>query len=142
MAVFAGNRFFRLQPMPAPGGESTHQQILPISALGHEYVAAPYETRRKDLQPEEISYRIVGSFEGTVLTYDPAVPGAPGSVGQGQAGLGNVQVRWSGLTSSRFRTWETSSEIRTPPNQRLGVKPRHLKLRSPEGRKFQLHTSS
>lgn len=84
VAVFAGNRFFRLQPMPAPGGESTHQQILPISALGHEYVAAPYETRRKDLQPEEISYRIVGSFEGTVLTYDPAVPGAPGSVGQGQ----------------------------------------------------------
>ncbi|HZF55286.1 MAG TPA: IgGFc-binding protein [Polyangiaceae bacterium] len=84
VAVLAGNRFFRLQPTPAPGGESTHQQILPISALGHEYVAAPFETRRKDLQPEVINYRIVGTFEGTALAFDPPVPGAPASIGQGQ----------------------------------------------------------
>jgi hypothetical protein len=84
VAVLAGNRFFRLQPTPAPGGESTHQQILPISALGHEYVAAPFETRRKDLQPEVINYRMVGAFDGTVLTFDPPVAGAPASLSQGQ----------------------------------------------------------
>jgi len=84
VAVFAGNRFFRFQPVPAPGGESTHQQIFPVSALGHEYVAAPYETRRADLAPEEIHYRLVGAFEGTELTYDPPVPAAPATLGQGQ----------------------------------------------------------
>ncbi|UQA56182.1 IgGFc-binding protein [Polyangium aurulentum] len=84
VAVFAGNRFYRLQPAPAPGGESTHQQISPVTALAGEYVAAPYETRRKDLTPESIHYRIVGAFDGTLLAFDPPVPGAPGSLEQGQ----------------------------------------------------------
>lgn len=84
VAVFTGNRFFRLQPMPAPGGESTHQQIFPVSALSHEYVAAPYETRRADLLPEDIHYRLVGAFDGTTLTFDPPVAGAPAKVDQGQ----------------------------------------------------------
>ncbi|MDI1428444.1 IgGFc-binding protein [Polyangium sorediatum] len=84
VAVITGNRFFRLQPMPAPGGEATHQQILPVSALANEYVAAPYETRRKDLQPENIHYRIVGVADGTTLTFDPPVAGAPQTLAQGQ----------------------------------------------------------
>jgi hypothetical protein len=84
VAVFAGNRFFRLQPMPDPGGESTHQQIFPVSALSHEYVAAPYETRRKDLLPEDIHYRLVGAKDGTTLTFDPPIAGAPAKVDQGQ----------------------------------------------------------
>jgi hypothetical protein len=84
VAVLAGNRFFRLQPVDAPGGESTHQQVLPVSALSHEYVAAPYETRRKDLLPEDIHYRIVGAIDGTTLAFDPVVMGAPDKVGQGE----------------------------------------------------------
>jgi hypothetical protein len=83
IAMFTGNRFFRDQPMPEPGGESTHQQIVAVSALGNEYLAAPYETRRADLAPELIHYRLVGAFDGTTLSYDPPVPGAPTSVGQG-----------------------------------------------------------
>ena len=59
MAVHTGNQFLRLQPKPGPGGESAHQQLLPVSALSHTYVAAPYETRRKDLKPEAIRYRLV-----------------------------------------------------------------------------------
>ncbi len=84
VGLFAGNRFLRLQPMPAPGGESTHQQNLAIAALGSAYVAAPYETRRKDLAPEEVDYRIVGVVDGTTLEYDPPIAGAPTTLAEGQ----------------------------------------------------------
>src|SRR5262249_575827 len=84
VAVFAGNRFFRLQPMDEPGGEETHGQIPPVSALGTEYVAAPYATRRADLAPEAIPYRFVGAVDGTQLTYDPPITGAPTSLDLGQ----------------------------------------------------------
>ena len=84
VAVVAGNRFFRDQPTPGPGGEGTHQQILPLDALGHRYVAAPYTTRRMDLAPEVIPYRIVGGADGTVLTFDPAITGAPTTLARGQ----------------------------------------------------------
>jgi hypothetical protein len=84
VAVVAGNRFFRLQPTPGPGGEGTHQQILPVGALGHRYVAAPYTTRRMDLAPENIPYRLVGAVDGTTLTFDPAVAGAPTTLMRGQ----------------------------------------------------------
>ena len=84
VAMFTGNRFFRLQPTPGPGGESTHQQLPAVSSLGHEYVAAPYETRRADLQREEVHYRIVGAFDGTTLAYDPPVSGAPAVLAQGE----------------------------------------------------------
>jgi hypothetical protein len=83
VAVMAGNRFFRLQPTPAPGGESTHQQILPVRALASEYVAAPYDTRRADLMPEAIHYRLVGSVDGTTLTFDPPVSGAATTMDRG-----------------------------------------------------------
>ena len=84
VAVFAGNRFFRLQPMTEPGGEEAHGQIPPVSALGTEYVAAPYATRRADLMPEAINYRIVGAVDGTQLTYDPPTAAAPATVSLAQ----------------------------------------------------------
>lgn len=84
VAVFAGNRFLRLQPMDAPGGDSTHQQLVPVSALSNEYVGAPYETRRRDLMPESIPYRIVGAADGTRLTFDPPIAGAPTDLARGQ----------------------------------------------------------
>jgi hypothetical protein len=84
VALHAGNRFLRLQPQPAPGGESAHQQNLAVSALGVEYVAAPYETRRKDLAPEDVEYRFVGVVDGTELSYDPPVAGAPATLAKGQ----------------------------------------------------------
>ena len=84
VAVVAGNRFFRLQTTPGPGGEGTHQQILPVDALGHRYVAAPFTTRRMDLAPESIPYRLVGAVDGTTLTFDPAIAGAPATLARGQ----------------------------------------------------------
>ena len=70
---------------PQGGGcDSAHQQVPPVAALGSLYVAPPYATRRADLQPESIRYRLVGTVAGTQLTYDPAVPGAPTTIAVGQ----------------------------------------------------------
>lgn len=97
VALHTGNRFLRLQPMAAPGGEATHQQNHAVTALGDEYVAAAYETRRADLAPEEIEYRVVGAVDGTTLSYDPPVAGAPAALAQGQvvdfAATGSFRVR-------------------------------------------------
>lgn len=84
ITVVAGSRFFRQQTVEAPGGEATHHQIQPVSALGSEYVAAPYETRRKDMAEESVLYRIVGAVDGTGLTFDPPVAGAPKTVGRAE----------------------------------------------------------
>jgi len=65
VSVTAGEDFFRLQPAPEPGGEATHAQIAPTSALGNDYAISPYATRRSDLAEESIHYRIVGIVDGT-----------------------------------------------------------------------------
>lgn len=54
----------------------TQQQNLAVSALGVEYIGAPYETRRRDLAPEDVEHRFVGVV-GTELSDDPPIPGAP-----------------------------------------------------------------
>lgn len=64
--------------------DSAHQQVPPISGLGYDYVGAPYTTRKKDLGEESIVYRIVGVVDGTTLTYDPPVTGAPATLDRGQ----------------------------------------------------------
>jgi hypothetical protein len=84
VAVFTGNRFYRQQPKPGPGGESTHQQLIAVSALASEYVGAPFPTRRKDGVPEPIRYRFVGAVDGTTLTFDPPISTAPASLARGQ----------------------------------------------------------
>ncbi len=66
------------------GCDSAHQEIPPVSALGSEYVAPPYATRRADLMPESIIYRVVGTTAGTTLTYSPAVAGAPTALDVGE----------------------------------------------------------
>jgi hypothetical protein len=84
VSVAAGDDFFRLQPFSEPGGEATHVQIAPTSALGHDYAVSPYTTRRADLEEESIFYRIVGIVDGTTLTFDPPEPDAPSTTGQAQ----------------------------------------------------------
>ena len=66
------------------GCDSAHQQVPPVAAFGSEYAVPPYTTRRADLQPESIRYRFVGAVNGTTLTYDPAVSGAPTTLAEGQ----------------------------------------------------------
>jgi hypothetical protein len=64
--------------------DSLHQQIPPVSALGHEYVAVKYRNRwdgREDSPP----WHLLGMVDGTQLRYEPAAPpGAPSSLARGE----------------------------------------------------------
>ena len=86
VAFMGGNGYLCLGSMTSTGGgcDSGHQQIAPVSALGNEYSAAPYTTRRADGMDESLPYRIVGMVDGTTLTYDPPVSGAPSTLKLGQ----------------------------------------------------------
>ena len=77
--------FVQSQTLGPGGGESSHQQIAPVKAMGSEYVGAGVVTRLQGLGPESTPYRIVGAVDGTTLTYDPAPPnGAPAALAPGQ----------------------------------------------------------
>jgi hypothetical protein len=86
IAFTGGSGLLCLGSQTSTGGgcDCSHQQIPPVSALGSEYVAPPYATRRADLQPESIPYRVVGTVAGTTLTFTPPIPGAPTTLGVGQ----------------------------------------------------------
>jgi len=86
VAVTSGTTYLCASNASSSGGgcDSGHQLVPPVSALGYEYVAAPYATRRQDMKDETINYRIVGAADGTTLTFAPAVPGAPMTLGRGQ----------------------------------------------------------
>ncbi|MBI2396098.1 MAG: IgGFc-binding protein [Deltaproteobacteria bacterium] len=85
VAFVGGAGYLCLKTETATGGgcDSVHQMIPPISALGAEYAAAPYVTRRSDLAPESVPYRIVGMVDGTKLVFDPPIGGAPTTLSRG-----------------------------------------------------------
>jgi hypothetical protein len=63
--------------------DSAHQQIPPVKALGHEYVAVRY--RNRTMTDETPPWRIVGAVDKTTLSYSPTVPtGAPTTINNGQ----------------------------------------------------------
>ena len=63
--------------------DSAHQQIPPVKALGHEYVAVRY--RNRTMTDETPPWRLVGAVDGTKLTYVPTPPnGAPATINNGQ----------------------------------------------------------
>jgi hypothetical protein len=87
IAFVGGSALLCLQSATSPTGggcDCGHQQNLPVAALGSAYVAAPYATRQADMSPESIPYRLVGAVDGTVLTYDPPVAGAPSAIDLGR----------------------------------------------------------
>lgn len=64
--------------------DSGHQQLLPVSAMGHRYVAVRYRDRTAGAN-ESPPWTLVGAVDGTTLTYDPAPPaGAPATLVSGQ----------------------------------------------------------
>jgi hypothetical protein len=69
--------------LEAPACDGMHMQIPPVRALGSEYVAVRYRDRDPSYQ-ESPPWRFVGAVDGTALTYDPPVAGAPPSLGRGQ----------------------------------------------------------
>ena len=66
-----------------PACDGMHQQIPPVKALGHEYVAVRYRNRLSSLN-ESPPWRFVGAVNGTTLTYDPPQTGAPTTLSEGQ----------------------------------------------------------
>ena len=64
--------------------DAAHQNIPPVRALGHRYAAVRYRNRFVG-QEETVPWRIVGTTDGTTLTYSPAAPpGAPTTLAPGQ----------------------------------------------------------
>jgi hypothetical protein len=62
---------------------SAQQQILPIEALGNQYVAVKH--RNRTTVDESEWWQLVGVADGTTLSYLPAAPpGAPAVIGAGQ----------------------------------------------------------
>ena len=66
-----------------PACDGMHQQIPPVKALGHEYVAVRYRNRLAGFD-ETPPWRIVGAVDGTTLTFDPPITGAPTTLASGQ----------------------------------------------------------
>ena len=87
IAFVGGNGYdcYRSSTSKSGGCDSAHQQVFPVSALGSAYVGAAYLTRRKNNAPESVPYRLVAAVDGTNLTYDPPVTGAPIQVNAGQS---------------------------------------------------------
>jgi hypothetical protein len=69
--------------LETPACDGMHQQIPPVKALGHEYVAARYRNRLSSYD-EKPPWRFVGAVDGTTLSYDPAQAGAPTTLSRGQ----------------------------------------------------------
>ncbi|MFT3766775.1 MAG: IgGFc-binding protein [Minicystis sp.] len=83
ISVWAGASCVNI-PVGTPACDSAHQELLPVSALGHEYVAVRYRNRLKDVE-ESVPWTLVGAVNGTTLVYDPAPPaGAPTTLDSGQ----------------------------------------------------------
>lgn len=74
--------------VPADVGtcDSAHQQIPPVKALGHDYVAVRHRNRATANVAEETPpWRLVGAVDGTTLTWQPSTPaGAPTTLQSGE----------------------------------------------------------
>jgi hypothetical protein len=64
--------------------DSGHQQLAGIRGIGSDYAAVRYKNRTST--DETPPWRILGVVNGTQLTFDPAVSGAPTTLAQGQLG--------------------------------------------------------
>lgn len=83
ISVWGGSSCMNI-PTGSGACDSAHQQLLPVSALGNEYLAVRYRDRVDGLM-ESVPWRIVGAVDGTKLTYEPAPPpNAPLTIEGGQ----------------------------------------------------------
>ncbi|MCP4445035.1 MAG: hypothetical protein GY811_06775 [Myxococcales bacterium] len=84
IATIGGDTYICYSSATSAGGgcDSSHQVIPPVSAMGMEYVASPHKSRGPE--PESIWYRITGVVDGSMLTYDPPIAGAPATLNRGE----------------------------------------------------------
>ena len=81
IGLFGGHQCMNV-PIDVGYCEHAEQQIAPVQALGNEYVAVPHRPRLTK-KAEKYLWRIVGTADGTTLTYDPPLPDAPASLDLG-----------------------------------------------------------
>src|SRR5690606_28720968 len=74
--------------VPGPSfasGDSAHQQLPPVRALGSRYAGVRYRNRSSAVTEETPPWRLVGAVDGTKLSWKPAPPAAGlGTLDQGQ----------------------------------------------------------
>jgi IgGFc binding protein len=75
IALFGGHQCMNV-PVDVGYCDHAEQQIAPVQALGDEYIAVPHRARQTK-KAEKYLWRIVGTADGTTLTYDPPQPDAP-----------------------------------------------------------------
>lgn len=78
IGVFGGHQIMSIDRCCGDHGE---QMLVPVRALGYEYVAAPHADRRPTAGEERL-YRIFGAVDETHLEYDPPGMG-PAEVNRG-----------------------------------------------------------
>ena len=82
VAVFGGSSCANI-PADVEACDIASQQIPPVRALGHEYVAVRHRNRTG--LNETVPWRMVGAVDGTELTWTPsAPPGAPSTLATGE----------------------------------------------------------
>jgi len=94
VAFTGGSAYQCYSSLTSQGGgcDSGHQQIPAVSALGSEYIGMPFKSRSTSFAEESIPYRIVGVQDGTTLTFDPPIAGAPTVLALGQSVLFESQT--------------------------------------------------
>jgi hypothetical protein len=83
ISVFAAHMGMQV-PFDQAWVDHAEQQLAPVRALGSEYPAVSYRDRMPG-HAEHRLWRIVGAVDGTALTFEPTVSGAPAA-----ASLGSV----------------------------------------------------
>lgn len=83
IAVFGGSQCMYVPDRETGYCDHAEQQLPPVGALSHEYVAANYRPRRK--QEQSFLYRVVGAVDDTTLVFDPPIADAPSALQSGEA---------------------------------------------------------
>lgn len=59
--------------------DHAEQSVPPVRAMGSEHVGVVYRQRTESMK-EDPPWRLIGAVDGTVLEFDPPLPGAPASL--------------------------------------------------------------
>jgi hypothetical protein len=81
IGLFAGHTGLRI-PFDVDWSDHAEQQIPPVRALGSEYAIVSYRDRVPGY-PENRVHRLIGAVDGTQLSFDPPIAGAPTSLNLG-----------------------------------------------------------
>ena len=83
VSVWGGSSCMNI-PTSMDACDTAHQELAPVQSLGNRYVAARYPSRGGD---DTAPLTLVGMVDGTSLTFDPPVSGAPSSLSTGEVAI-------------------------------------------------------